>query len=35
MSGDSFKRYFPRWRELESFRDQKFCSSLWRRVTGG
>ena len=35
MSGDSFKRYFPRWQELESFRDPRFCSSLWRRVTGG
>jgi FAD/FMN-containing dehydrogenase len=35
MSGDSFKRYFPRWQELESHRDPKFCSSFWRRVTGG
>lgn len=35
MSAASFKRYFPRWQELESFRDPKFSSSFWRRVTGG
>ena len=35
MSRASFKRYFPRWQELESFRDPKFSSSFWRRVTGG
>jgi FAD/FMN-containing dehydrogenase len=35
MSAASFKRFFPRWQELESFRDPKFSSSFWRRVTGG
>jgi FAD/FMN-containing dehydrogenase len=35
MSAACFKRYFPRWQELESFRDPKFSSSFWRRVTGG
>jgi FAD/FMN-containing dehydrogenase len=35
MSGASFRRFYPRWQELESFRDPKFCSSFWRRVTGG
>jgi FAD/FMN-containing dehydrogenase len=34
MSAASFKRYFPHWQELESFRDPKFSSSFWRRVTG-
>ena len=35
MSAASFKRFFPRWQELERFRDPKFSSSFWRRVTGG
>lgn len=35
MSASSFKRFFPRWQELEGFRDPRFCSSFWRRVTGG
>jgi FAD/FMN-containing dehydrogenase len=35
MSAASFKRYFPRWQELEKFRDPKFSSSFWRRVTQG
>jgi FAD/FMN-containing dehydrogenase len=35
MSGDAFRRYFPRWPELESLRDPKFSSGLWKRVTGG
>jgi hypothetical protein len=35
MSAASFKSYFPHWQELESFRDPKFSSSFWRRVTGG
>lgn len=35
MSGDSFKRYFPHWQELERFRDPRFCSSLWKRVMEG
>jgi FAD/FMN-containing dehydrogenase len=35
MSAASFKRFFPRWQELERFRDPKFSSSFWRRATGG
>ena len=35
MSGDSYRRYYPRWQELESFRDPKFSSGFWRRVTRG
>lgn len=35
MSANSFKRFFPHWQELESFRDPRFSSSFWRRVTGG
>jgi FAD/FMN-containing dehydrogenase len=34
MSAAGFKRYFPGWQELESFRDPRFSSSFWRRVTG-
>lgn len=34
MSGPSFQKFFPRWREFErQFKDPKFSSSLWRRVT--
>jgi FAD/FMN-containing dehydrogenase len=33
MSAASFKQYFPRWETLEGFRDPKFSSSFWRRVT--
>jgi FAD/FMN-containing dehydrogenase len=35
MSAASFKHYFPRWQELEAFRDPRFSSSFWRRVTQG
>ena len=35
MSPASFKRFFPNWELLESFRDPKFSSSFWRRVTKG
>lgn len=34
MSKLSYQRFYPRWRELEGFRDPKFSSSFWRRVTG-
>jgi FAD/FMN-containing dehydrogenase len=34
MSASSFKKYYPRWNELERFRDPKFSSSFWRRATG-
>jgi len=35
MSQVCFARGFPRWAELEALRDPYFCSSFWRRVTGG
>ncbi|MFH1491271.1 MAG: FAD-binding oxidoreductase [Pseudomonadota bacterium] len=35
MSAASFKRFFPNWELLEKFRDPKFSSSFWRRVTKG
>lgn len=33
MAGESFRRFFPRWQELNSFKDPAFSSSFWRRVT--
>lgn len=33
MSPESFIRYFPRWKELEAYRDPRMSSSFWRRVT--
>lgn len=33
MSAASFQAYFPQWREFEKFKDPKFSSSFWRRVT--
>lgn len=35
MSAASFQRYFPQWETLERFRDPRFSSSFWRRVTQG
>ncbi len=32
MSGDSFRRYFPRWSEFRRHIDPRFSSSFWRRV---
>jgi hypothetical protein len=34
MSAESFENYYPHWRELSPYIDQKFSSSFWRRVTG-
>jgi hypothetical protein len=34
MSGDTFRRSFPNWQQLEPFIDPRFSSSFWRRVTG-
>ena len=34
MSGDSFRRYFPRWAEFCRHIDPRFSSSFWRRVMG-
>ncbi len=33
MSANCFKHSFPEWETLASFRDPKFSSSFWRRVT--
>lgn len=33
MSPAMFRASFPRWREFEAYRDPKFSSSFWRRVT--
>jgi FAD/FMN-containing dehydrogenase len=33
MSPESFRRYFPRWKEFSSFIDPQFSSDFWRRVT--
>jgi FAD/FMN-containing dehydrogenase len=33
MSSESFRSFFPRWREFSDFVDPKFSSSFWRRVT--
>lgn len=32
MSPESFKMYFPRWREFSNFLDPHFASDFWRRV---
>ena len=33
MPAESFKQYFPRWKEFSDYIDPKFSSSFWRRVT--
>jgi hypothetical protein len=33
MKPGSFQAFFPRWKQLEVFRDPAFSSSFWRRVT--
>jgi FAD/FMN-containing dehydrogenase len=33
MSGARFRRFFPRWEELQRQVDPRFSSSFWRRVT--
>ena len=33
MSAESFRRFFPRWREFSGHVDPKFSSSFWRRVS--
>lgn len=33
MSACSFQSFFPRWRELESYRDPQIRSGFWDRVT--
>ncbi|MCB0320435.1 MAG: FAD-binding oxidoreductase, partial [Bdellovibrionales bacterium] len=34
MSGESFRAFYPRWREFSEFIDPHFSSSFWRRVIG-
>lgn len=34
MSAEQFRAGFPRWREVESYRDPGISSDFWRRVTG-
>ena len=34
MSSEQFRAGFPRWREVESYRDPAISSDFWRRVTG-
>jgi FAD/FMN-containing dehydrogenase len=33
MSGESFRRFFPRWVEFSKYVDPRFSSSFWRRTT--
>ncbi len=33
MSGESFRKFFPRWQQLALYVDPRFSSSFWRRVT--
>jgi DNA-binding transcriptional MerR regulator len=35
MSPATFRQGFPRWQDVEAYRDPAFMSSFWRRVTGG
>ena len=35
MSGESFRTFFPGWREFSQYIDPAFSSSFWRRVTEG
>lgn len=35
MSAESFRHYFPQYRDFSTFIDPKFSSSFWRRVTAG
>ncbi|MGI6525753.1 MAG: FAD-binding oxidoreductase [Bdellovibrionota bacterium] len=34
MAGESFKKFYPRWKEFSKFIDPRFSSSFWRRVIG-
>ncbi len=33
MSGEAFQRYYPNWKDFLNYKDPKFSSNLWRRVT--
>lgn len=32
MTGVDFRRFFPRWEQVEALRDPKLCSRFWQRV---
>ena len=32
MRREMFRKFFPQWRELESFRDSAICSAFWERM---
>jgi FAD/FMN-containing dehydrogenase len=34
LRGERFRRYFPRWQEMQAHCDPRFSSGFWRRVTG-
>lgn len=33
MSGADFRRFYPRWEQVEALRDPALCSRFWQRVT--
>jgi len=33
MTGDDFRRFYPRWEQVEALRDPALCSRFWQRVT--
>lgn len=35
MSAESFRHYYPDWKEMRDYVDPRFSSSFWRRVTQG
>jgi FAD/FMN-containing dehydrogenase len=34
MRPEQFQRMYPQWVQLERYRDPRFCSQFWQRVTG-
>jgi FAD/FMN-containing dehydrogenase len=35
LRAERFRRYFPRWEEMQAYLDPRFSSGFWRRVTQG
>jgi FAD/FMN-containing dehydrogenase len=35
LRAERFRRYFPRWEEMQAHLDPRFSSGFWRRVTQG
>jgi len=33
LRAERFRRYFPRWEEMQAYLDPRFSSGFWRRVT--